>query len=423
MGARHKRGGLRVTNIIFWGAAGAIALVVAIILVRALRRTDGSEAANFDQQVYRDQLEEIERDQARGVIAPDEAKRLRSEVARRLLAADRAEGPTGTSKSGGTAKSGPSSALIWGGMAIVLASGFAGYVYLGQPGYSDLPLHERIVVAEERRQNRPDQAALETSLPPRPQLEAIDPAFLALVEKLRAAVANRPDDLQGQQLLARNEANVGNLTAAYNAQARVIAIKGNDATDADILTQATLMIQAADGQVSPQAETLLDGVLSRDTENETALFFSGVVNMQVGRYDLAFKYWKHLLDVAPADSPWVPEVRSRIEALAEVAGVRYTPPDAPALAGPSDTDVEAAQNMSPEDRQAMIRNMVEGLNDRLATEGGSAEEWARLITALANLGEKDRATAIYAEAQKKFEGRTVELSGLKEAAVQAGVAP
>lgn len=417
MGARHKRGGLRVTNIIFWGAAGAIALVVAFILVRALRRAAEDAPAGLDQQVYRDQLAEIERDQARGVIAPDEAKRLRSEVARRLLAADRTLAPKDA------AKTGPNSVLIWGMMALALTAGFAGYAFLGQPGYGDLPLKQRVQVAEERRSSRPDQAALEEALPPRTPLEPVDPAFLELVEKLRTAVANRPDDLQGQQLLARNEANVGNMVAAYQAQAKVIAIKGNNANDEDILTQATLMIQAADGQVSPQAEALLDDVLTRDANNDTALFFTGIVNMQVGRYDLAFRYWNHLLDTAPADSRWITEVRSRIEALAEVAGVRYTLPAAAALAGPTSADVEAAQDMTPEDRQAMIRNMVEGLNDRLATEGGSAEEWARLITALANLGEKDRAAAIYAEAQKKFEGRSVEQSGLKEAAVLAGIVP
>jgi cytochrome c-type biogenesis protein CcmH len=406
---------MRVTNIIFWIAAGVITLVVALILLRALRGSAVDAPEQFDQQVYRDQLSEIERDQARGVIAADEAKRLRSEVARRLLAADRMDGPHMA------AKAGPNSVLIWGLVALALAGGFGGYAYLGQPGYGDLPLKQRVLLAEERRQARPDQAALETALPPRTPLEAVDPAFLELVDKLRTAVANRPDDLQGQQLLARNEANVGNLTAAYQAQEKVIAIKGQDATDADILTQATLMIQAADGQVSPQAEALLADVLARDANNDTALFFTGIVNMQGGRYDLAFRYWSQLIEVAPADSPWLGEVRGRIEALAEVAGVRYSLPAGSSLAGPTAADVAAAEDMSPEDRQAMIRSMVEGLNDRLANEGGSAEEWARLISALANLGEKDRAIAIYAEAQKKFEGRTIELSGLKQAAVEAGI--
>ena len=64
-------------NSIFWAAAGVITLIVAVILVRALRRggENDLQPAIFDQQVYRDQLAEIERDQTRGVIAEDEAKR------------------------------------------------------------------------------------------------------------------------------------------------------------------------------------------------------------------------------------------------------------------------------------------------------------------------------------------------------------
>jgi cytochrome c-type biogenesis protein CcmH len=83
----------------------------------------------------------------------------------------------------------------------------------------------------------------------------------------------------------------------------------------------------------------------------------------------------------------------------------------------------AAQDMSPEDRQAMIRSMVEGLNDRLATEGGTAQEWARLITALGNLGETDRAKAIFAEALTRFSGREAELGVINDAAAQGGLTP
>jgi len=405
-------------TMIFWAATGIITLVVAVILLRAIRSTgdDDLHSVGFDQRVYRDQLAEIERDQARGVIAGDEAKRLRSEVARRLLATDRVE------VAADVVRRGPHSVLVLGAVALMLAAGFGGYVYLGQPGYGDLPLQARITMAEERRAERPNQAALEAALPARPQLEAVDPVFLALVEKLRTAVASRPDDLQGQQLLARNEANLGNLTAAYQAQGRVVALKGAEATVGDILTQATLMVQAADGEVSPEAEALLQTVLARDPGNDTALFFTGIVNMQVGRYDMAFGYWNRLLEGAPADSPWRPEVLARMVALADVAGVKYTPPaTTAALPGPDAAAVEAAKDMTPEERQAMIRSMVEGLSDRLATEGGRAEEWARLIMALGNLGELDRAAAIYAEAQKTFAGRTVELSGLRQAAVEAGL--
>ncbi len=410
---------------IFWAATGAIALVVVAIMIRALRREVPEAVAHavFDSQVYRDQLREIERDLGRGVIAEEEADRLRSEVARRLLAADRAEAsPMNVS-------AGPASAVVVAVLALIVAAGFGGYAVLGQPGYSDLPLKKRIAVAEDHRANRPGQAGLEAALPPRPALQTADPEFLTLVEKLRDAVANRPDDLQGQQLLARNEANLGNMAAAYKAQERVIAIKGDDATEGDLLTQATLMIQAADGQVSPEAEAILAKVLAGNPKNDTALFFAGIVNMQVGRYDLAFLYWRQVIDSAPENSPWKAEVRARIESLAEVAGARYELPAATvaeaggALRGPSAEDMQAAQDMTPEERQAMIRSMVEGLNDRLATEGGTAEEWARLITALANLGEETRAGAIWAEAQNNFAGREAELGIINAAAAQAGITP
>ncbi|NIY99592.1 c-type cytochrome biogenesis protein CcmI, partial [Salipiger sp. HF18] len=75
---------------VFWIIAGATALLVAALLVAALlrgRRETGPAEA-WDLQVYRDQLREIERDAARGAIAPDEAERLKTEVSRRILAAD-----------------------------------------------------------------------------------------------------------------------------------------------------------------------------------------------------------------------------------------------------------------------------------------------------------------------------------------------
>jgi cytochrome c-type biogenesis protein CcmH len=65
---------------------------------------------------------------------------------------------------------------------------------------------------------------------------------------------------------------------------------------------------------------------------------------------------------------------------------------------------------------AAIRSMVEGLAARLATTGGSADEWARLIRALNVLGEKDRAVTILAEARQKFAAEPAQLRLLEDAA-------
>ena len=64
--------------------------------------------------------------------------------------------------------------------------------------------------------------------------------------------------------------------------------------------------------------------------------------------------------------------------------------------------MEAAEDMAPEDRQAMIEGMVASLSERLANEGGTAEEWARLIRAYIVLGQPERARPVYEEALSAF---------------------
>lgn len=150
---------------------------------------------------------------------------------------------------------------------------------------------------------------------------------------------------------------------------------------------------------------------------------------QTGRPDLAFRTWRDLLEQSAPDAPWVPAIRAQIRQAAAQAGVDYALPAAtgapvvPGLAGPSAEDITAAQDLSAEDRQAMIESMVEGLADRLANDGGTAPEWAQLIAALGVLGQTERATAIHAEAQQVFATDPAGLDTINAAATQAGVAP
>ncbi len=67
-----------------------MALVVASLLIGALRaaRRHDVTAANSDIAVYKDQLTEVERDLARGILTEAEAEAVRIEVSRRLLEAD-----------------------------------------------------------------------------------------------------------------------------------------------------------------------------------------------------------------------------------------------------------------------------------------------------------------------------------------------
>ena len=90
-------------------------------------------------------------------------------------------------------------------------------------------------------------------------------------------------------------------------------------------------------------------------------------------------------------------------------------PPLPDQPGPTAEDIEAAGDMSEEDRQAMIESMVAGLSERLANEGGTPAEWARLISAYIVLGQPERALPIYQEALTVFAGSDAALQLIRQA--------
>ena len=294
------------------------------------------------------------------------------------------------------------------------------YRGMGAPGYPDLPMAERLAEIEAAAAARMGQAEAEelagTNLPNVPEA---DPNFLKLMEELRSVLQERPDDLRGLALLAENEARLGNFAAARTAQERILELKGEEATPLDLIGTIDVMVFAAGGYVSPEAENLILRLVNIAPENGAGQYYTGLTLAQTGRPDQAFPIWRRLLERGPQNAPWIPIIRQEISGLAAAAGVSYQPPGLP---GPDAEAMAAADGMSEEDRQAMIEGMVEGLAARLANEGGTAEEWAQLITALGVLGQTDRATAIVTEARTVFADNAASLDLIEGAAARAGVA-
>ena len=419
---------------VFWGAVLAILSAVGIPLLWAVLRSDRVRAARgaitgdgvpADLAFYRAQHTQLAVDLARGVIAPQEAGLMRLEIERRLLDADRSQSRAEP------AHAVPSWAqrTLLGVVVFGLLGAVALYIFqLGAPLYADLPLRARIEAAQAARDMRPGQSAAEADMAVRgaPATDAPpDPAYAALVERLRLAVAANPNDLQGLDLLARNEAGLGNFAAAARSQAQVVALLGGQAGAADHAILADLLILAAGGYVSPEAETALRAALAIDPKNGMARYYAGLMEAQAGRFDLSFVVWRDLLQDSPADAPWMDPLRADLPGVAQRAGVKFTLPEpefAPQLAGPTAADVAAAQQMSTEDRQAMIATMVAGLSERLTTEGGTPEEWARLIRSYAMLNDRDSAVMAWNDAQAQFAG-TADLEQIRAAARAVGVAP
>jgi len=298
------------------------------------------------------------------------------------------------------------------------------YSVLGNLGYSDFSQKDRIAAANFLKETRPSQ---QDALDARASIKNIntpDGEMGELVEKLRSTVEQRPNDLEGLRLLANLEASLSNFEEAAVAQMALVKIKGDNVPTNDLFELAELMVLAVDGYISPEAETIFRQVLSRDSSNGGARYYLGLMFAQLDRPDRSFEIWRNLLEKGPHNAPWITPIREQIMEVAWLAGKnRYElpPKNNVSLVGPTQEDIEASSEMTSEERQDMISGMVEGLANRLESEGGTSEEWARLIRALSVLGEIKRAQKVWLESQKIFSSSPNDLKIINNTATEVGI--
>jgi cytochrome c-type biogenesis protein CcmH len=349
---------------LFWICAAAMtAGVLALILTPLVRpRQEGGSRAAYDLEVYRDQLGELDRDLARGVINEAQAAAARAEIGRRMLAvADQ-----------GTAQPTPGGrhAMV---LAIILAltiplGALAVYLPLGRPDAPAQPLASR-------------QLDQERNAPPED--------VLAAMENLRRQLDENPGDAQGWAILGRAYAKMGRLDAASDALRKAVALSPDDP---DLLgAHGEVLIGANGGIVTEEARAAYDRVLEKRPEDPRARFYAGLARFQAGDLTEALERWRALMAESPANAPWVPTVRDHIRQAAE--GLGRDPDGAvPSPLPPLAENQEAPrQAPSPENRDRMIRDMVEGLATRLEADPSDLDGWVRLARSYAVLGEGDKA--------------------------------
>jgi cytochrome c-type biogenesis protein CcmH len=174
--------------------------------------------------------------------------------------------------------------------------------------------------------------------------------------------------------------------ARQNALRLLGATAGREADLGEALTGA------ADGIVTAEARQAFDRALRLDPKDVRTRYFLGLAAEQDGRPKDAAEAWRALLAEATPDTAWTGFVR---ESLA-----RVDPSAAAPQPGPDAGDIAAASEMSPEQRDTMIRGMVSRLAERLKLDGTDAEGWLRLIRAYMVLGDKDRARAAVGDARR-----------------------
>jgi cytochrome c-type biogenesis protein CcmH len=274
--------------------AGMTLIVLGMVLGPLLIRTRTPiERAAFDRAVYRDQLAELERDVARGVIEPSEAASARLELQRRLLATDTAPTPIAHSASGA-----PQVALAAGLAMIVVVVAGAFYWRMGAPDLPDLPYAAR---GAERAQAAAAQAQMVQ--------------IRAMVAKLAEDMKSHPDDLDGWLRLARSYAVLGQPDAAVAAFAEAERLKPDD--PAILLAEAQMLMEGhpVSEPISDQAVALLKRVVALDPDNPAASWYLGIYAAQQGDFAGARAIWDKLLAALPADSEEYRTVAAALQAI------------------------------------------------------------------------------------------------------------
>lgn len=397
--------------VLFYSIAGALALATVIALVRpmffgrgAFKPRDAREA-----EIYRDQLGEIERDLARGNIDASEADGARAELSRRLItAAGRSEetAPTAPAPRGIT--------MVMAGFALIGAPALAVGIYLanGMPGQPDLPFDGRSEI-EAAQMVRPSQIEAEASFDagPLPPMTAEMQEYAAMMVRLEKVLEERPEDAKGLELLATGYMRLQRYEDAWPAYERLIAVEGNASGAGLYASMAEAMVMAAGGYVSPKAEQAIGAALARDATLPMARYYGGLLMAQNGRMDDAIAAWERLKAETPGEAPWLEFLNGMLaEAKAVRDGVR----------GPSAADIEAAGELSPEERQELIAGMVAQLEGRLTSDGGTPEEWLRLMNAYVQLDRRDDAERIARLGIAAFGNRS-EAGFLREQALVMGL--
>jgi cytochrome c-type biogenesis protein CcmH len=335
---------------------------------------DGSEAV-----VYKDQLAEIDRDVAAGLIGSSEADAARVEISRRLLAsADNQRDPP-LASSVSSRRSAAIIALV--GLPIVA---IALYLPLGSPRLGDFPLAER--------SRAPNGAQ---------PLEN-------LVAQVEAHLEKNPADGRGWNVIAPVLARLGRYDDAVRAYRNSIAYNGDSAQRRADLGEA--IAGAAGGVVTAEAKAEFERAVALNADEVKASYFLGVAAEQDGRTAEAASIWRAMLAKAPDDAPWRPLVQA---ALARVGG-----PGAPVL---SDDAMAAAKDMSETDRGAMIRGMVERLAVRLKQNGDDVEGWLRLVRAYMVMGDQDKAKSALTDARQAVANDAERLRQLNEGLKNLGL--
>jgi len=286
---------------ILWLILAAMTATAMFAVIWPLARQVRTPRSGSDIEVYRDQLEEIERDVAAGLICKVDAQAARVEISRRMLAAADAAQPAVNR-----------TLAAWWRRAVAVVSllvlpAIAGglYLRLGSP-----------------------ELVSENSVAQR-NVEAAKQSVESLVAQAEAQLQRNPEDGRGWEVLAPVYMRLDRYSDSVTAWSHALQLLGESAEREANLGEA--LTAEANGVVTTDAKAAFVRAVTLDETVVSAQYYLGLAAEQDGQREKAAKIWRDLIAQAPAGATWVSAVRN---ALVRVESKSTTPPGCPSRTRP-----------------------------------------------------------------------------------------
>lgn len=268
---------------------------IAALLWPLLRPARTAREDDRALAVYRDQLAEIERDRARGVLEEGSAESARAEIARRMLAtarrADEQEKPQRRD-------------LFAPVMLAVGAPLMAGALYM-IAGAPELAMRGPQSPMDARSQ----MAAQMARMSPEERQQAIR----GMVETLAARMEAQPDDVEGWRRLGRAWGVLGEHERSRAAYVRAMQLAPNDSGVLADYARSFAPELAEGRPLPPPFVDAMRRILALSPDDPDAMWFVGLVELESGNRERALELWERLHARLPPDSDQARQVRERID--------------------------------------------------------------------------------------------------------------
>jgi cytochrome c-type biogenesis protein CcmH len=268
---------------------------------------------------------------------------------------------------------------------------------------------------------------VQTRTPQRASLPRVDTMIRHLADRLKSS----PDDAEGWRMLGWSHFNTQKYDDAAKAFARAVKLSPDNADWQSAYGEA--LVKTANGMIPPKAMAAFDRSLALDSSNLRSRYYKGLAKQNSDDAAGALEIWRAMLKEVKGNESWLPDLQRNAKALATEQGqdsneflhLTNKGPTANKYSrekrGPTPEDIASANQMAHKDRQAMIRNMVDGLDERLAKNPRDTNGWIKLMRSRMVLGQREKAKTTLTKALEAFSGEEKEREKIVSAAKELGV--